>query len=50
MHQRADDLVLEFTAVDRAAARAGAGGVAALEHEAGDYAVEDDVVVFMRVG
>ena len=48
MHQRSDDLVLEFAAVDRRAAGTGAGGVAALQHEAGNDAVEDDVVVFVR--
>lgn len=36
------DLVFELAAVDGFAAEAGAGGVARLDHEAGDHAVEDD--------
>lgn len=39
------DLVFELVAVDGATAAAGAGGVAGLEHEVGDDAVEEDVVV-----
>jgi hypothetical protein len=39
------DLVLEFVAVDGGAAAAGACGVAALDHEVWDDAVEDGVVV-----
>lgn len=35
------DLVLELLAKDGAATAAGAGGVAGLEHEVWDYAVED---------
>ena len=42
----ADEFIFELGAVDRAAAHAGAGGVAALDHKARDDAVEDDVVVF----
>lgn len=38
-------LVLEFLAVDGAAAAASARGVAALDHEGGDYTVEEGVVV-----
>jgi hypothetical protein len=39
------DFVLEFLAVDRASSTAGAGGIAGLDHEVRDNAVEDDVVV-----
>lgn len=39
------DFVGEGRAVDGGAASAGAGGVAALDHEAGDYSVEDGVGV-----
>lgn len=44
------DLVLELFAVDGAAAAAGAGGVAALDHEVGDDAVEDGVVEVAAAG
>lgn len=43
--QFASNLVLEFLAVNGAAASAGAGGIAGLDHEVGDNAVEDDIVV-----
>ena len=39
------DLVVEFVAVDGIAAAAGTGWVARLQHEVGDYAVEEDGVV-----
>ena len=39
------DLVGEFVAEDGAAAPAGAGGVAGLDHEVRDDAVDEDVVV-----
>lgn len=48
--QRAVDLVVEGAAPDGLAATARAGGVAALQHEIGDDAVEDDAVVFAGVG
>ena len=48
--ERAVKLVLELCAVDRGAAAAGACRVAALDHEVGDDAVENDVVVFVGVG
>ena len=48
MHQTAIEFVCEFGAVDGTAAGAGAGRVAALNHEARDDAVEDHVVVFVR--
>ena len=39
------DLVFELLAVNGGAASAGARGIASLEHEIGDYAVEENVVV-----
>lgn len=45
MLQRRRDFILEFLAVDRLAASSGAGRVAGLDHEVGDYAVEDYAVV-----
>lgn len=45
MFQCRADFILELFAVDRAAPSACAGGVAALDHEIGDDAVEDHVVV-----
>ncbi len=50
MFQTGVDLVFELFAVDGAAAAAGAGGVAGLEHEVWDYAVEEDVVVVAALG
>lgn len=50
MLQRRIDLVFELFAVDGSAAAAGAGGVAGLQHEVWDYAVEDDVVVVAALG
>lgn len=47
--ERGVKFVLELSAVDGATASAGAGRVAALDHEVWDDAVEDDVVVFSRV-
>lgn len=44
------DLVLEFLAVDGGAAAAGAGRVAALDHEGGDDAVEGRRVVVPALG
>ena len=45
MFQSRIDLVLELFTVYGSTAATGAGGVAGLEHEVWDYAVEDDVVV-----
>lgn len=39
------NLVFEFLAVDRASSSTGAGRITSLNHEVGDDAVEDDVVV-----
>lgn len=39
------DFVFEFLAVDRASSSTGAGGITGLDHEIGDDAVEDDIVV-----
>ncbi len=50
MFQRRVDLVGELVAVDGAAAAAGAGGVAGLEHEVRDYAVDGGVVVVAALG
>ena len=50
MLQRRVYLVLEFLSVYRTAAAACACGVAGLEHEVGDYAVEDYVVVVAALG
>ncbi len=44
------DLVVELVAVDGGAAAAGAGRVARLEHEVGDYAVKEEVVVVAAGG
>lgn len=41
----ASNLVLEFLAVDGASSSAGAGGITGLDHEVGDDAVEDDIVI-----
>lgn len=43
--ERGHDFVLEFAAPDALAAAAGAVGVAALDHEAWNDAVENDLVV-----
>lgn len=43
-------LVGEFLAVDGGAAATGAGGVAGLDHEVGDYAVHEEVVVVAALG
>lgn len=45
MLQRGRDLVLELVAVDRSAAAASAGWVAGLDHEVGDDAVDQEVVI-----
>lgn len=50
MSKRRHDLVLELAAVDGLAASSGTSGVAALDHETRDDAVEDYVVVFTRFG
>lgn len=50
MAQLGMKLVLEFVAVDGGAAAAGAGGVTALDHEGGDYAVEGGGVVVASAG
>lgn len=50
MAQLGEDLVLEGLAPDGAAAAAGAGGIAGLEHEVGDYAVDRGVVVVAAAG
>ena len=43
-------LICKFLAVDGTAAAAGAGGIAGLEHEAGDYAVETYGIVVAAAG
>jgi len=48
--QARHELVLELGAVDAGAATAGTGRVTALDHEARDDAVEDDVVVLAGAG
>lgn len=50
MEKRVVELVFEFSAPNRLAAATGAGGVAALEHEARDDAVEDYAVILAGVG
>ncbi len=50
MLQAGVELVFEFSAVDGGAAAASAGGIAALDHEAWDYAVEDYGVVLPSRG
>lgn len=45
MFQGSLDLVFEFLAVYRAASAPGAGRVASLNHEVGNNAMEDDIVV-----
>lgn len=50
MSQRGIDLIREFLAVDAGAAAARACWVSALDHEVGDYAVEDCVVVVVARG
>ena len=44
------DLVVKFLAVNRASASTCACRIAGLDHEGGDYAVEDDVVVVPALG
>ena len=44
------DLVVELFAVNGRAAAPGAGGVAGLQHEVWDYAVEDDGIVVAALG
>lgn len=44
------DFVFELVAVDGATASAGAGGVAGLEHEVWDYAVEEYAIVVATLG
>lgn len=48
--ERSRDLVFEFFAVDGLASATGTGGVAGLDHEVGDDAVEDDIVVVSALG
>jgi hypothetical protein len=48
--ERTVELVLELAAPDGLSTTTGAGGVTALEHEAGNDAVEDDAVVLASVG
>jgi hypothetical protein len=50
MLQRRADLIFEFLAIDRGAATARACWVAGLDHEIGDYAVEDQVVEVATFG
>ncbi len=50
MPQARHELVFELGAVDAGAATAGTGWVTALDHEARDDAVEDDVVVLAGAG
>jgi hypothetical protein len=44
------NFVLELVAVDGSSSAAGAGWVSGLEHEVGDYAVEEEVVVVAAAG
>lgn len=44
------DLICKFITIDGGAAAAGAGGVACLDHEVGDDAVDDGVVVIVALG
>jgi hypothetical protein len=48
--ERAVELVLELAAPDGLSTTTGTSGVTALQHEAGDDAVEDDAVVLASVG
>ncbi len=50
MFKRRVDLVLELFAVDGSPAATGAGRVAGLEHEVGDYAVEEYIIVVAATG
>jgi hypothetical protein len=50
MFQGGRDLVFEFLAVDGGTAAAGSRRVAGLEHEVGDYTVEEEVVVVAASG
>ena len=50
MLQARINLVFKFFTVDGGATTAGASGVAGLQHEIWDYAVEDDVVIVAALG
>ncbi len=50
MLQSGINLILKLFPVDRTAATTCAGGVTGLEHEIGDYAVEDNVAVVTTLG
>lgn len=50
MLQSGINLVLKLFPVNGTAAAAGASGVTGLEHEVGNYAVEDNVVVVAALG
>jgi len=50
MFQRRGDFIGEFVAIDGTATATGAGRVAALNHERGDDAVEDEVIVVAALG
>ena len=50
MLQSRINLVFELFTVDGSATTPGAGGIAGLQHEVWDYAVEDDVVVVAALG
>ena len=50
MFQCGFDFVFKFLAVDRAAAPASSGRVAGLDHEVGDDAMKDDIIVVASLG
>lgn len=50
MFELGRDFVFELFAVDGGPAAAGAGGIAGLQHEVGDYAVEEEGVVVAAFG
>ncbi len=50
MFKRRVDLIFEFLAVDGCSTPSGACRVAGLEHEVGDYAVEENVVIVTAAG
>ncbi len=50
MFQLGRDLVFELLAVDGGSAAPRPGGIARLEHEVGDYAVEEEAVVVAARG
>lgn len=50
MFQLSVDLVLKLLAVDGASPPAGAGGIAGLDHEVGNDAMDNDIVVVASLG